>query len=255
MNSIILYNNKFADGTLSVTDTATGYDKNNMIDKREFTFWKALNATGAKVIQVVFSIVNNSDAIGIVGHNLNCATSIYVESYNYVDDWIGQVDPFTVSDTKPILKLFTHPTRDQEKIRITISASVAPKIALLFLGNYLDMGFNPDTPYNAKDVSMQMESELSESGYMLGSALKYKPLTINPRFSNLLQTSVDGSIETFLSTHGMYRYPFLFAWDIVNFPADVFFVRLTKDAKRTKVKTIKNYEDYIDIPMEGIDPV
>lgn len=255
MNSIILYNNKFADGTLAVTDTASGYDKNNLIDKREFTYWKALNATGNKVIQVDFAGDNKSDCIGIVGHNLNNATSIVVETWDPGDSvWDEQVSTFTVTNTKPIFKLFLVPTRPQQKVRITIAATVAPKIALLFCGSYLDMGFNPDAPFNVKDVSAQFESELSESGYMLGSALKYKPLTINPRFSNLLQTSVDGSIETFLSTHGMYRYPFLFAWDIVNFPADVFFVRLTKDFKRTKVKTIKNYEDYIDLPMEGIDP-
>ena len=254
MNPIILYNNKFSDGTLSVTDTATGYDKNNMLDKREYTFWKALNATGAKVIQVDFAADNNSNCIGIVGHNLNYATSIIVETYeNTAMIWEVQVAAFTVTDTKPIFKLFLLPTNYQRKVRITISATVAPKIALLFLGNYLEFPYSPDAPYSVKEVSNEYEMETSESGYMLGNALKYKPLKISPRFSLLSQSFVDGAFKTFWDTHAVYLYPFLFAWDLTNFAADVFFVHITKDAKRTKVKSIQAYEDYIDLPMEGVD--
>ena len=48
-NPIILYDNRFADGALSATDTESGYDVNNIKDLRAHTFWKAASP-GTKYI-------------------------------------------------------------------------------------------------------------------------------------------------------------------------------------------------------------
>ena len=48
-NPIILYDNRFEDGDLSATNTAAGYDVNNIKDLRTHTFWKA-NAAGTLYI-------------------------------------------------------------------------------------------------------------------------------------------------------------------------------------------------------------
>jgi hypothetical protein len=48
-NPIILYDNRFEDGALSATNTATGYDVNNIKDLRTYTYWKA-NAAGTLYI-------------------------------------------------------------------------------------------------------------------------------------------------------------------------------------------------------------
>jgi hypothetical protein len=49
LNPIILYDNRFEDGALSATNTATGYDVNNIKDLRTHTYWKA-NAAGTLYI-------------------------------------------------------------------------------------------------------------------------------------------------------------------------------------------------------------
>jgi hypothetical protein len=41
LNPVILYDNRFEDGALSATDTAAGFDVNNIKDLRPHSFWKA----------------------------------------------------------------------------------------------------------------------------------------------------------------------------------------------------------------------
>lgn len=60
MNPVILSDNRFADGTPTATDAASGYDAVNVKDLRPYTFWKAL-AQGTKYITVLSNLVTTGD--------------------------------------------------------------------------------------------------------------------------------------------------------------------------------------------------
>ena len=53
LGCVLLYKNILIDGTLSVTNTASGYSLNNLIDYRSYTKWKS-NTIDDQTIQALF---------------------------------------------------------------------------------------------------------------------------------------------------------------------------------------------------------
>jgi len=177
MNPVILYDNRFADGALSATDTESGYDVNNIKDLRAHTFWKAA-APGTKYITVNCGTPLPADALAIVGHNLSsCAAIISVEASEDGITWREWLIEFTVSNDKAFLKIFTSDwalspwgefawgelSAEYWRIKI-VTTSQAPFIAVALLGMRMEFPFRPAAPDDPADIVPEIDRVLLMKG-------------------------------------------------------------------------------------------
>lgn len=98
---IILYDNRFSDGTPTATDTAQGFSVLNVRDMRTYTYWKAASV-GTKYLTVDCGSPMNADCLGIIGHNLGSIGAEAVlqgSSDNFASDLIEPVAIRPKTDT------------------------------------------------------------------------------------------------------------------------------------------------------------
>ena len=225
---LILYDNRFADATPTATDTGDGYDVENLTDLRMYTFWKAASA-GTKYITVDCGVAASADTLGIIGHNLKTAgatVSVEYSSDNFAADINEALAGFQPSDDTALLKKFTTQSARYWRLKI-VTASIAPKIAVLCAGVRLDFertmkasGFDP---FPEKIIA---ESSKSKEGHLLGSVIRYVETEIKPQWKALTTTWLENSFRPAWDDHLSQLKPFFWAWDIGDHPSEIYFVRI-----------------------------
>src|SRR3972149_307135 len=91
---LILYDNRFADGTPTATDTASEYDVLNIIDWKDFTFWQAASV-GTKYLTINCGSAKVASALAILGHNYYMGSAtISVESSVNGSAWTARLVGF-----------------------------------------------------------------------------------------------------------------------------------------------------------------
>lgn len=247
---IILYDNRFLDGTLTATDTESGYDVNNIKDWRPYTFWKAASA-GTKYITVDCGSAKKADCIAVLGHNLFSASgAISVESS---DDDIAWVTQKTITPTSDFafLKTFTSVSARYWRLKI-VTASIAPYLAVALLGEKLQFEYPQDTPcvpYEEKPVA---DVERTKDGHIIGVSTYLPMLGIRAQFSNFTRTWIDNNYRPFWQNHARLFKPFFYAWDIDTYPNDIFFVTIDDSMVFGTQFSISSYVDMIALTMRGV---
>lgn len=105
MLPVILYDNRYNDGTPTATDSASGFSILNIKDMRPYTFWKGASA-GVKYLTINCGSAKSADLLGIIGHNLGTIGSNVVlqsSSDNFAAD-IKTVHAERVTNDKAIVK-------------------------------------------------------------------------------------------------------------------------------------------------------
>lgn len=283
MNPVILYDNRFLDGTPTATDMAAGYDVLNIRDNREFTSWKA-NGPGTKYLTVDCSIARNVDALAICKHNLaTAAASVSVESSDGGGVWTERIAPFTPSSNQPCLKFlsgvvdgvrtdtgsdgaYTDTGTDGAwtvfgdggsvsarywRIKI-VTATIAPQIAIVLLGERMEFPSPPVTPFAPIRVSIERETTRSKSGAFLGEVIRYKPFKIDAKWSVVSRSFVEGRFVPFWLDHASNLLPFVWAWDFGAYPEEVRFVRLDPSHEHGPEVSVLAFYESITLPMEGV---
>ncbi len=248
---IILYDNRFIDGTPVATDTAPGYDVLNIRDFRTYTWWKAASA-GTKYITVDCGIAKPADCLAVIGHNLYTANAtVSVESSPDNTTWTERLAGFTPPSDKAFLKVFTSASERFWRLKI-VTTSMPPQIAVAMLGVRLTFPYPPDTPYIPYSESVEMDVSRGKTGSILGSVIKFKSIEINARFSNLPRSWVMNNIMPFWDGHASALKPFFYAWDIDNYPEMVFFVSIDDGSKYEMPMSVLQYIDSIELKMRGV---
>lgn len=252
MNPIILADNRFLDGTPTATDTDAGYDVNNIIDLRPYTFWKAASV-GTKYLTVgPLSPAKSVDTIGIIGHNLFTATaSVSVESSVNGSSWTERLAAFTPASDRAVLKTLTSVSAAYWRVKI-VTASVAAYCGVVMLGVRLTFPYPPDAPHVPYSESIEAEATRSRGGNLLGNVVRYKPIEISPSFSTLARSWVTDTYKPFWDDYGSELMPFFYAWDLSVYPADVFFASMTEDAVFAPPVSISAYYDSLKLSMRGV---
>lgn len=248
---IILYDNRFLDGTITATDTASGFSIMNIKDYRTYTFWKSASS-GTKYITVDCLSAKSADCLGIIGHNLGTANAVVsVESSPDNTNWTVRLAGFTPTSNKAILKLFTIASARYWRVKI-VTSTIQPQIAVIFLGNKLQFPYPPDVPYIPYIESVSVNKEVSKAGHIISSVIEFKSIEVNAKFSNLTRDFVINQFKPFWDNHASNFLPFFYAWDIDNFPEMVFYLTMSKSAKFQMPMTILQYIDSIELEMEGV---
>jgi len=221
---IILAENILENATLTATDTEEGYDVNNLKDRRRYTFWKA-ESSGTIYITADCGENKTGDCLGIAGHNFG-TNSIQI-TLQYSDDNTNWVDviSFTPSSDKPILKTFSSVSKRYWRLKL-VSSSVAPILAVFFLGSKLQFPRYISGEFDPGPEEIIATTARSKAGYLLGSVIRHTKITISVDFRNLTDTWIRNSFKPLWDNYLSNLYPFFWAWDIENFPDEVFYAAI-----------------------------
>lgn len=253
-NPIILYDNRFLDSDLI---TATGEDADypieNLTDYRTYTFWKDDAFSGSRYITVDCGASKSADCLAIAGHNLySIGATISVESSsdNFSADVNERLAGFAPSSNYALMKTFNTANQRYWRLKI-INATEEPRIAVLLIGDRLDFPYPPITPYAPYSEGIESLTHVGKTGATLGSVIQYHPIIISPRFELLTTAWVFGDLKTFWDSHGKLLKPFFWAWDLVTYPTQVYFVVFAVGQKFNPTLKVANRVESIAFKMLG----
>lgn len=250
MNPLILYSNKLLTCTLAASGTYSGYDVQNVLDYRPYTFWKAA-AGGSNWVKGYWAAAQAVDCVGIVGHNLNSVgASIYVESSIDGTTWTVATQT-TPSNDYAIMFSFASQTKQYWRLRIENTVGI-PYLGVLMFGSALQFEQPPDAPLTPKNVKLVGETAISETGNLLGANVKFNQLEISHTWQNkVTATWYTNSFEPFMENHAELLKPFFYAWDLTNRAGDIYFVRLREDNLRSDPISRLDYIDTLTLNLIG----
>lgn len=280
LGCVILYKNILIDATLSVTNTASGYSINNIVDYRSYTKWKS-NTIADQTISAVLEIntipikqaddvgfiktvagnrlstvsggglstFGAADCIGIFNHNLS-GTTITVR-YLQNSDYVNAIT-FTPTSNNPILIPFERQESNRWQIFIDNLTSQA-EIADIFLGEAIYFPFRPRAPYTPKNEGIEVNSEISDAGHLLGSVVAHHPVDINPVWEYMSRTWFAENLQPFWDDHAKLLKPFFFGWDLSNRPDDIFYCWVDPAMKFKEVLTTLNYTDEFNLMLKSVN--
>lgn len=261
MPPIILSDNLLDDaGTLSASDTDSGYSVNNLIDLRTYSFWQAANTTDGKWIKIVLDGTAAADTIGIFGHNFYTAMvfTIKVEHSSNGTDWTAALTSADeLKSDRAFVKTFTSPGA-KKYWRISLNTEDAsdftakPKAAIIMLGTRISFSYPPDSPFIPARAIPKSKSEISEEGHLLGSILQNTKIKIEPIFSLISETFLETYFFPWWKTYGRHLKPFFWAHDLTNYPELAFLVRLSEGSEYQDPRSQANYIDSFSLSMEGL---
>jgi len=217
----ILYDNRLADATPVVSDTAAGdFDVLNLIDWRAFSFWKP--ATMPATVTVDSGAAAAADYCLIYGHDLGTQGAT-VEVRGSTDNFVASnvlIDSATPTDDKPLLLIFTSSYRYW---RLRFTGANAPSIAIAAIGSmlrlpkYLPVSFDP---LGRKPVG---QVNNSADGHALGSIVNYEQWAADIQQRSVDWAWVRDTFEPAWKAHLLGR-PFGFAWNPETCPTETYLV-------------------------------
>lgn len=219
MPPLILIDNRFADGTPVASGTAAGFDARHIADTRPFTFWRA-PAVGTYTIKVDSGSAKVADALALCGHNLaSIGATVSVESSPDNAAWTTRLAAFAPASDYALLRTFASATVKWWRITIIAPAGI-PELAVCFIGARLTLPAPPDAPYIPCEQDSEEESPISEGGFPLATAIKFKPIRTKPSFSNLPRAWVFDTFRPVWEDYLSNRSLFFWAWDLATYPND-----------------------------------
>lgn len=214
------YDNRLADATPVASSTGSGAAI-NLTDFRPYTFWKpaALPAT----VTVDCGSAKLADKLCFFNHNLfsnGCTVEVR-----------GSTDNFAASDV--LLHTYT-PVADKAFVRDFVSSSyrywrlritgtTVPTLTIAAIGVGLE--FPTGLPFGFSPVDRKVfgQTNISEQGWPLGKAVIFEQWMQSLSFSYISSAWVRSTFLPAWKTH-LRGKPFLFAWDLTNYPDDVYLV-------------------------------
>lgn len=244
----ILCNNLLRSGTLTANGTAAGYSLDSIIDFKTFTKWRSDVSTDS-YIQIEFTSPQSPNCLGIFNHNFDSLSGTIKLQY-FDSTWI---DLQTITPNGTLALFFTFTAQAASKFRIFFDdPTIAPEMAVMFLGIYIEFPFPPIAPTVPATESISVATEFSEAGHTLGSVISHFPITINHRWENITRTWFDTYFKPFWINHARYLIPFFYAWDLTNRPLDIFYVTVDGSQRFGESLTILSVTDQIELNMKGI---
>jgi hypothetical protein len=280
LGCVILYKNILIGSTLTVTNTASGYSVNNIIDYRSYTKWKS-NTTDNQTIQGVLSAAiapikqaddvgyiltvggkrlhtvaggglttfGAADCIGIFNHNLSGTTITVKYDQNGTMVTLATITP---TSNDPILYPFERHESNKWQVIIT-GLTAAAEVAVMFLGEAIYFPYLPRAPYTPKDEGIEVMSEVSQAGHLLGSVVAHHPVSINPVWELILRTWFNDNLVPFWDDHGKLLKPFFFGWDLNNRPDDIFYCWIDPAMRFKEILTTLNYSDEFSLLLKSVN--
>lgn len=233
------FDNFYEDGTVTASNEADGFPKENAYDWKSYDFWRP---TGSSpwTITVDMATDQTPDYWAIYGHNLaNSAIAGSVKLQKSNDNFSADINDVgtavTPTDSRPIFRRFA--TAAEQYWRLRFTGSSVPSIGVVAIGSSwqpqrgIVAGFSP--PWDARND--EFLNNVSDGGQFLGRSLIRRGVRIRMTLDFLTTAWVRGDLRTFLD-HAETK-PFFMSWDPSAFPNDAIFAWLRQPPAPPTYKT------------------
>lgn len=218
---LFLYENRFKDATPAASTTAAGFSVLNLRDWRPYTWWKptALPAT----VTVDCASAKAADYAVVWGHDLFTQGATF--------EVRGSTDNFAASDVSVATKT---PTSDDPFVltwtsvsyrywRIRITGTTMPSLAIAVVGAKLEVPVGLAYGFQPRGRKIHGDFNQTNKGHPLGKAIDFEEWKRSLNFKLLASSWIRNSWEPAWKAH-LRSSPFVFAWDVGNYPGDIYLV-------------------------------
>jgi hypothetical protein len=222
----ILYDNK-----LEAYDSISSDVASNAINAIKRNTWEAWTPSGPGYFKLIFSFDRGVDTICIGAHNLS--NKGYSLAAFYRKEESGPLLPFgnsvTPTDNAPIM-IHNDISILMRVIEIYISnGSGSARVGYISAGDALQMQrpfFNGHVPITDGDVTTYY-SNRTESGEIIGQQIRRQGYETSADWQNIDDTWYRTYFAPF--KQAIKDKPFFFAWNLLEYPNDVGFCRVSQD--------------------------
>jgi hypothetical protein len=217
-----------SDCTFTVSSEDGSYLKANLLDGKEFTYWKQSSGT-SHYISGVFPSDQEVNYVALHGGNMVAAGTTITVKYKTGGTWYTAGTPFTVIDSSPIMISFAPILAKEWKIEFATSGTFF--LAIAYIGRSVVMergcwtGFTP--PYMGR-VAESITS-VSESGSLLGRSFRRKGVKFDMNFDWITQEFIRGEWMPFV--FAAESMPFFVQWNSLDYPAEAAFCWVNDPSK------------------------
>lgn len=256
MDTRFLFENVLENVTLTATDTATGYNVNNILDRRNYTKWRA-NTYGTKYITTAdYGSLNSiANTVAIFGHNFySVGATVTLEKYvSLVGDW-QEVYFFPITKDGAIAGKFTTISdANQWRLKIVTTSGNIPEFSCMLLGQAAVFPFPPDSPHSDFVQTGLNESAVSKTGNLLGVVNRGYETTFSLKFSFLSRTWVDAwLLNWWYPYYGRVGKPFIYIPDLDFDDEEVYLVKCADNYQFQLPKSLLSYYDSVQFDLQGI---
>lgn len=242
MSGKIGYDNLFTASGVTVTtsDEATGYEKENAYDWLSYDWWKQ-NAAGTSWIRASFGSAQTADYIALFGHNLGTAGASFKAQYstNGGSSWNDAHTAVSPSDDNTQFVEFTSQSAADWRFHVVTSGTQAI-VAGVLIGQALEFqrGIRPGgfvVPSMA--INTTHKTHKSERGVFLGGSAIREGVEGKINLVDVDPSWVRTYWEPFRA-HAMTPRPFVISWDPTNYNDEAVFA-YAKDGRMPA----PNYDD------------
>lgn len=213
-------------GTVAAVSEHSGFPKENAFDRRLYTFWQAKNGTTRIVVDMGATPTTDPDYLAFQAHTLTGArVQLIKSSDNFVADVATLVDINAVADNLVHYRSFTPTGVPKKYYAFDVSGHSATfQLGMVSFGRKVQFPFGMEfmgfDPLGERTIGV---SQRSQTGQLLGSAIRYVERTIRVTFRLLpTDTFVDdatvGGLKHWWENIAFNLKPFFWNWnpDSVN---------------------------------------
>lgn len=216
----LVWDNRFGDAVPLASSTASG-NVLNLADFRPYTSWKpsALPAT----VTVNCGSAKSADSLAIFNHDLftgGCTVEVRGSTDNFAASDV-LVHSYTPGSNSPFVRSFTSASYQYWRLRIT--GTTAPTLTIAVIGVILEFPKGLPRGFAPLGGDVIGQTNVSEEGLPLGKSIVFEKWSQPLAFHNLDASWVRSTFLPIWHAH-LKKNPFLFAFDLVNNPAEIYLV-------------------------------
>ncbi|OYZ65150.1 MAG: hypothetical protein B7Y04_00555 [Gallionellales bacterium 24-53-125] len=221
------YDNRFADAVPVASSTASGAAA-NLADFRPYTFHKP--AAIPYTVTVDCGVAKSADKLCVYNHNLfsnGCTVEVRGSTDNFATSDV-LLHSYTPTSDKPFIRDFTSASYRYWRSRIT--GATAPTLTIMAIGVGLE--FPTGLPYGFDPLTSKVfgQINISQQGWPLGSAILFEQWAQLLNFPYVPSAWIRSTFIPARKAH-LRGSPFLFAWDLTNYPDDIYLVMMGDNFK------------------------
>jgi len=217
---IIIWDNRLADAAPVASSTASGAAI-NLADFRPYTSWvpSVLPAT----VTVDGTTAHSVDSLGVFNHTLftgACTIEVRGSTDNFATSDV-LVHSYAPTSNNPFVRSFTSASYRYWRIRIT--GTTAPALTIVALGVGLPLEQGVPFGFDPLHRTVFGQTNISEQGLPLGKAVLFEQWSQQVSLGFVTNAWLRATFIPAWKAH-LRGNPFLFAFDYVAYPGEVYLV-------------------------------
>lgn len=228
----LCWQNRIETATVTASAAAaTGFPIANIKDWRSYLRSK-LTGAAPYYFYADYGAPVSSNSFALAGHDLftqGASVALDYSDVGVAGPWTNLVASFPVPSNLALARFYPTETHQYQRLQIT-GAAAAPEIGVWFVGNYLEFPLVPESPIDPDAQDILYEESIGGDGHLLGRAEDFVTRNQDWTFPLLTQAWLTGTWLPFWDAQRLK--PFFWVWDYVNFPLEVYLMRMKNKEQR-----------------------